>query len=182
MIRFNFFLMSILLGGIMMAACTGKAKHTDDEPVNILFIFSDDQRWDALGYAGNKIIQTPTLDSLAARGTYFDNAFVTTAICCVSRASVLTGQYARNSGVHDFFTPIKLETTYPRYLREGGYYTGFIGKWGTLELDTSYFMRAADLFDFWAGSMWPQFSKISNRAPGIPSAASTAYSRKPGVS
>jgi arylsulfatase A-like enzyme len=144
----------ILSGAIFLAGCTGKVRKPEkQEAVNILFIFTDDQRWDALGYAGNSIIQTPTLDSLAARGTYFDNAFVTTAICCVSRASVLTGQYARNSGVHDFFTPIELETTYPRYLRDGGYYTGFIGKWGTLELDTSYFMRASDLFDFWAGSM-----------------------------
>jgi len=120
---------------------------SSEEAPNILFIFTDDQRWDALGYAGNEIIQTPNLDALAAQGTYFDNAFVTTAICCVSRASVLTGQYARNSGVMDFFTPIELETTYARYLKEGGYYTGFIGKWGTLELDTGYFMKAADLFD-----------------------------------
>ncbi len=137
---------------ILSGSC--KREHASSvEAPNILFIFTDDQRWDALGYAGNEIIQTPNLDALAAQGTYFNNAFVTTAICCVSRASVLTGQYARNSGVMDFFTPIELETTYPRYLKEGGYYTGFIGKWGTLELDTGYFMKAADLFDFWAGSM-----------------------------
>ncbi|MCH7535888.1 MAG: sulfatase-like hydrolase/transferase, partial [Bacteroidetes bacterium] len=128
-------------------------KGNADNPPNILFILTDDQRWDALGYTGNKVIQTPNLDKLAAQGTYFENAFVTTAICCVSRASILTGQYARFSGVMDFFTPIQLETTYPRYLREGGYYTGFIGKWGTLEKDTNYFMEATDLFDFWAGSM-----------------------------
>jgi len=123
------------------------------EPVNILFIYTDDQRWDALGYAGNPVIQTPTLDALAAQGTYFDNAFVTTSICCVSRASALTGQYAHSHGVRDFFTTIDLETTYPYHLKNGGYYTGFIGKWGTKETDTSYFMKAADLFDFWAGSM-----------------------------
>lgn len=144
----------ILFGIILFAGCRQQGfKGQSKDPVNILFIFSDDQRWDALGYAGNEVIQTPNLDRLAAQGTYFENAFVTTAICCVSRASVLTGQYGRFSGVQDFFTPIELETTYPRYLRDGGYYTGFIGKWGTLELDTNYFMEAADLFDFWAGSM-----------------------------
>ncbi len=147
-------LLVILVVGLLITACAPKTSPDNSEkPVNILFVFTDDQRWDALGYAGNSIIQTPHLDELAAQGTYFDNAFVTTAICCVSRASVLTGQYAQNSGVQDFFTPIELETTYPRYLRDGGYYTGFIGKWGTLELDTGYYMRSADLFDFWAGSM-----------------------------
>jgi arylsulfatase A-like enzyme len=144
----------ILLAGMLSGSCRqqGVQEHLEG-PVNILFIFTDDQRWDALGYAGNEVIRTPNLDRLAARGTYFDNAFVTTSICCVSRASVLTGQYGRYSGVEDFFTPIRLETTYPRYLREAGYYTGFIGKWGTQERDTGYFMKAADLFDFWAGSM-----------------------------
>lgn len=143
-----------ILAGMIGASCRQQSgqKHPA-KPINILFIFTDDQRWDALGYAGNHVIQTPNLDRLAARGTYFENAFVTTAICCVSRASVLTGQYGRYSGVQDFFTPIRLETTYPRYLREAGYYTGFIGKWGTQERDTGYFMEAADLFDFWAGSM-----------------------------
>ena len=144
----------LLLALVLLPSCgQRKGNGLKEEPVNILFVFSDDQRWDALGYAGNDVIQTPNLDRLAAQGTYFDNAFVTTSICCVSRASVLTGQYGRSSGVQDFFTPIKLETTYPRYLRDAGYYTGFIGKWGTLETDTSYFMEAAWLFDFWAGSM-----------------------------
>lgn len=135
------------------AGCQNRADIESKDPVNILFLFTDDQRWDALGYAGNPIVQTPNLDGLAKQGTYFENAFVTTAICCVSRASVLTGQYARFSGVQDFFTPIRLETTYPHYLKEAGYYTGFIGKWGTQEKDTSYFMEASDLFDFWAGCM-----------------------------
>ena len=135
------------------AGCQNRAGNESKDPVNILFLFTDDQRWDALGYAGNPVIRTPNLDNLAKQGMYFQNAFVTTAICCVSRASILTGQYARFSGVQDFFTPIRLETTYPHYLREAGYYTGFIGKWGTLENDTSYFMQAADLFDFWAGCM-----------------------------
>jgi arylsulfatase A-like enzyme len=147
------FLIIDLLAAVFPACCQDRAGNRSEDPVNILFLFTDDQRWDALGYAGNQVVRTPNLDSLAAQGTYFENAFVTTAISCVSRASVLTGQYARFNGVQDFFTPIRLETTYPHYLREAGYYTGFIGKWGTKETDTSYFMQAADLFDFWAGSM-----------------------------
>lgn len=47
---------------------------------NIIFILTDDQRWDALGYAGNEVIQTPEMDKLAREGIYFKNAFVTTPI------------------------------------------------------------------------------------------------------
>ncbi len=142
-----------LISGLFSTGCNKRAHNPESNQVNILFILTDDQRWDALGYAGNTVIKTPNLDNLAKQGLYFHNAFVTTAICCASRASILTGQYARSSGVEDFFTPIRLETTYPRYLRDAGYYTGFIGKWGTQENDTGYFMQATDLFDFWAGCM-----------------------------
>src|SRR5690606_29011762 len=50
-------------------------------PPNIIFILTDDQRWDALGYAGNEVIHTPEMDELAREGVYFKNAFVTTPIC-----------------------------------------------------------------------------------------------------
>jgi arylsulfatase A-like enzyme len=147
-------LLLIDLLAVVLPACDhNRTGNRSKEPVNILFILTDDQRWDALGYTGNQVVQTPNLDSLAGKGTYFENAFVTTSISCVSRASILTGQYGHFSGVQDFFTAIRLETTYPYYLREAGYYTGFIGKWGTRETDTSYFMKASDLFNFWAGSM-----------------------------
>lgn len=71
---------------------------------NVIFILTDDQRWDALGYAGNPIIQTPEMDRLAAEGTYFENAFVTTPICAASRASILTGRPAspRSCGIAVF--------------------------------------------------------------------------------
>ena len=65
---------------------------------NIIFILTDDQRWDALGFAGNEIIQTPEMDRLAEEGVYFENAFVTTPICAASRASLLTGLYERTHG------------------------------------------------------------------------------------
>src|SRR5260370_7987601 len=62
---------------------------------NILFLLTDDQRWDALGCAGNAIIQTPNMDALARDGVRFPNMFVTTAICAASRASILTGLHNR---------------------------------------------------------------------------------------
>jgi arylsulfatase A-like enzyme len=102
-------------------------------PPNILVLVTDDQRWDAMGCAGNEIIQTPNMDKLAEGGTRFKNAFATTAICCVSRASLLTGMYGSTHGIRDFATPLPdalFAQSYPALMREAGYHTGFVGKWG----------------------------------------------------
>ena len=121
---------------------------------NLVILLADDMRWDAMSCAGNTVIRTPNIDRLAAGGTLFRNAFVTTSICSVSRASILTGQYARRHGIHDFATPIaELGATYPAILQQGGYWTGFVGKWGTADRDRDYFGRCATAFDFWAGDM-----------------------------
>lgn len=100
---------------------------------NIIFILTDDQRWDALGFAGNSIIQTPEMDRLAAEGTYYENAFVTTPICAASRASILTGMYERTHGYTFGQGDIKapyINQSYPVELRKAGYHTGFFGKFG----------------------------------------------------
>lgn len=100
---------------------------------NIIFILTDDQRWDALGFAGNPIIQTPEIDRLAAEGTFYENAFVTTPICAASRASILTGLYERTHGYTFGQGDIKepfMAQSYPVELRKAGYYIGFFGKFG----------------------------------------------------
>lgn len=100
---------------------------------NILFLLSDDQRADQLGCAGHPVLQTPNLDALAARGVRFENAFVTTAICAASRASILTGRHERTHGYTFGRPPISdlhAAESYPSVLRAAGYRTGFIGKWG----------------------------------------------------
>ncbi len=102
-------------------------------PPNILFLQTDNQRWDALGRSGNPIIQTPNVDRLAAGGAYFPNAFATTPICAASRASILTGLYRRRHGFTFHEPPLRTEFTdisYPRLLRDAGYHTGMIGKLG----------------------------------------------------
>ena len=100
---------------------------------NIIFILSDDQRHDFLGCAGHPVIQTPHLDDMAARGTHFRNAFVTTSICAASRATLLTGLLERTHQF-TFRTPplnaVWMNQSYPVLLREAGYRTGFIGKFG----------------------------------------------------
>lgn len=111
----------------------GFTSFAQQEKPNIIFILTDDQRWDALGHAGNTIIQTPEMDKLAEQGIYFENAFVTTPICAASRASVLTGLYERTHGYT--FGPDELQevyaaNSYPNQLRKAGYKTGFFGKFG----------------------------------------------------
>ena len=136
----------LLLAGRPVQAQQGAAQG-NGRP-NLIFLLTDDQRHDALSVAGNDVIETPHLDVLAEQGVRFRNAFVTTSICAVSRASILSGQYARRHGIHDFatsFAPDALAQTYPAVLRQAGYYTGFIGKFGVgSEMPDS-------LFDVWHG-------------------------------
>ena len=121
---------------------------------NVVFVLADDMRWDVMSCAGNSVLKTPALDRLATGGTRFQNAFVTTSICAVSRACILTGQHACRHGVNDFRTPLRsLDGVYPTVLRQNGYYTGFIGKWGINENDRAYYQRCAREYDFWAGDM-----------------------------
>ena len=104
-----------------------------DQRPNIIFILTDDQRFDALGYAGNELISTPEIDTLAKYGTYFENAMVTTPICAASRASILTGLYERTHSYNFQTGNIRssyMENSYPTILRENGYTTGFYGKYG----------------------------------------------------
>ena len=103
------------------------------EKPNIIFILTDDQRWDALGYSGNKIIQTPEMDQLAEAGAYFPNAFVTTPICSASRASIFSGLHERTHKYTFQTGPIRSEymgKSYPKLLKEAGYFNGFYGKFG----------------------------------------------------
>jgi len=110
-----------------------KSKANESEKPNIIFILTDDQRWDALRYAGNKIIQTPEMDKLAESGVYFRNGMVTTPICSASRASIFSGMHERTHKYTFQTGPIRSEfmaESYPKLLKEAGYYTGFFGKFG----------------------------------------------------
>ncbi|UZD23219.1 sulfatase [Algoriphagus halophytocola] len=103
------------------------------ERPNIIFILTDDQRFDALGYAGNPYAHTPEMDRLAQTGTYFETAMVTTPICAASRASLFTGLYERSHNFNFQTGNIRaeyMEESYPTLLKKNGYYTGFFGKYG----------------------------------------------------
>ena len=101
----------------------------DDRRRNIVFILTDDQRFDALGLL-NDYFRTPNLDRLAEAGVLFENAFVTTSLCSPSRASILSGQYAHAHQVLDNSTPMPRKIpTFPQGLQAAGYETAFVGKW-----------------------------------------------------
>src|SRR6476646_7176058 len=114
---------------------------------NIIFILTDDQRWDALGYAGNKYIHTPEMDKLAKEGVYFKNTFASTPICTATRASIISGLYERTHK-YNFQTPgIKdefMQHAYPLELKKAGYYTGFFGKFG---VGYKHLDRLYDVYD-----------------------------------
>ncbi|RYZ87145.1 MAG: acetylglucosamine-6-sulfatase, partial [Proteobacteria bacterium] len=101
------------------------------KPRNVIFILSDDHRFDFMGFTGKVPgLQTPNIDKLANEGAHFLNAFVTTALCSPSRASILTGQYAHTHTVVDNEAPSPANLLFfPQYLQKEGYKTGFFGKW-----------------------------------------------------
>ncbi|MCA9015406.1 MAG: sulfatase, partial [Planctomycetaceae bacterium] len=103
-----------------------------DERPNIVFFFADDQTSSTIGCYGNQVVQTPNIDALAARGTRFDNAYVSQAICWVSRTTILTGLTGRSYGTSanpELARPDAVETLYSDILRQNGYRTGYFGKW-----------------------------------------------------
>ena len=99
---------------------------------DVVFILLDDLRWDGLSFKGHPYVTTPHIDALRSRGASMRNAFVTTSICCPSRATFLTGVYASQHGVIDNETSeYNPEITPPltKHLQAAGYKTAMIGKW-----------------------------------------------------
>ncbi|MHA2610720.1 MAG: sulfatase family protein [bacterium JZ-2024 1] len=125
--------MLFLTGGLDLKVVQGEpGKPGAKRKPNILFILTDDQRWDTLGVYGNRSIKTQNLDGLAREGALFLNGFVAAPLCCPSRATFLTGLYPHQTGI---VSNEKGRTTIPEgvktvadYLNEAGYITGFVGK------------------------------------------------------
>lgn len=101
------------------------------KPTNVIFVLADDHRYDFMGFTGKvPWLKTPSLDRMAKEGAYFSNAFVTTALCSPSRASILTGLYSHQHKVVDNQSPEPEGLVFfPQYLQKAGYQTGFFGKW-----------------------------------------------------
>ena len=116
-------------------------------PRNVIFILSDDHRYDFMGFTGKvPELRTPNMDRLALEGAHCVNAFVSTALCSPSRASILTGQYAHTHTIVDNQAPMPADLKFfPQYLQQNGYTTAFIGKWHMGDEDD----RPQKGFDHW---------------------------------
>ncbi|WP_428656654.1 sulfatase family protein [Runella sp.] len=116
---------------IILLSILSQTAFAQQKPKNVIFILADDHRYDAMGFMGKfSGLQTPNLDKMAAKGAHIQNAFVSTALCSPSRASILSGQYAHTHQVVDNFAPLPPTTKFfPSYLQRAGYKTAFLGKW-----------------------------------------------------
>ncbi len=138
------------------------------ERPNIIFLMTDDQRWDNMGCYGRPEFNTPNIDRLAQQGIVFDKAFYAVSICMPSRVTMMTGRYNSNHRVGfvapDNYTLAQADfaESYPAMLKNAGYRTGFIGKVGftvtkeamrpSTPKEHYYKENMGHVFDFFAGS------------------------------
>ena len=160
-----YFLLFTMVVSVCLS-CRNRAT-INDSPVNIIFLMADDQRADAFGFMGNEHVMTPHLDTLAREGIVFENAYHVSPICMPSRTSVMTGQYLGTHGsgfdrpTNYILTEEEFQRSYPVLLRDAGYFTGFIGKFGFAVADSSKVKNKnyqnqskympAQQFDVWNG-------------------------------
>ncbi len=119
---------------------------------NLVFVFADQWRAEATGYAGNKDVRTPNLDRLAAESINFKNAVSCCPVCSPYRASLLTGQYPLTHGV--FLNDVRLKddaVSIAEVYQRAGYKTGYIGKWHLDGNQRSAFIprERRQGFEFW---------------------------------
>ncbi len=121
-----------LLALLLCAWMAGASAAETSRPRNVIFMLSDDHRYDFIGChpQAPKFLETPHLDRLAREGSHCVNAFVSTSLCSPSRASILTGQYMHHHRVVDNQRPVPAGTVFfPQYLQDADFATAFVGKW-----------------------------------------------------
>ncbi|MEZ2347042.1 sulfatase [Terriglobus sp. RCC_193] len=99
---------------------------------NLIFLYTEGQRWDCLSSAGHPLLKTPNMDRIAHEGVKFENAFCTNALCAPARASAMTGMWSRSTGALDnktVHTPFPSDIpVFTDYLLQEGYETCIVGK------------------------------------------------------
>ena len=167
MVRIHMILVAALLAVTVTARATEKHPSLENrisrrlsERPNIIFLLTDDQRDNTFGAMGHPIIKTPNLDRLLRQSVRFSNTYIAEPTCSPSRIAFLTGVHERVNGI-GFTSSYQLtesqwQQTYPALLRQAGYFTGFVGKFGV-----EYYTFKEDVakkFDFWhAHDGWTRF-------------------------
>ncbi len=132
----SLFILHLFVAIFFLQACSSSAGPKDGPPPNIIFILADDLSYRDLGYLGQKAFSTPSIDRLAANGLRFSQAYAGSSLCAPSRASLMTGMHMGHSRVRNNLSvrgQDHLEdedVTVAEALKNAGYATGFIGKWG----------------------------------------------------
>ncbi len=131
-------LVTLFFFSITSASCTQNRQADEKQLPNLLFIMTDQQRFDAMSYAGNTVLETPNMDRLAREGVFFRNAYTQCAVCTPARAAMLTGRTVANTKVisnslayepeESGIMPMK---TYDELLADIGYECEYYGKWHT---------------------------------------------------
>jgi arylsulfatase A-like enzyme len=123
--RFAYLLTLALTLIQLVVSVTGAEKRP-----NVVFVLTDDQRWDTISLNERSQVKTQNIDRLGKEGVYFRNSFCTTSLCSPSRASILSGLYAHSHGVLNNFTEYPNDLpSFPRALQKDGYTTAYIGKY-----------------------------------------------------
>ena len=115
------------ISGLLGAVGCDSGHSRSERPLNVLFLFPDQMRAQAMGCMGNPDVKTPNLDRLADEGVLFRNHFANSPVCCPARAIILTGKYAHTNGM--IANDLRLresETSVAESFAEAGYRTGFV--------------------------------------------------------
>lgn len=117
-----------MVAAVDLHTLSKRVRSMPDRP-NILFILTDQQRYDTLACYGNNWLQAPTLNALADESFVFDAAYVTQPVCTPARASILTGLYPQSTGLHQNNIPLPEDVPVIAEMAPPDYYCAYFGKW-----------------------------------------------------
>ncbi|MEM9017578.1 MAG: sulfatase-like hydrolase/transferase [Verrucomicrobiota bacterium] len=158
---------NLLVAALLFCLAPPVATKAEERP-NLIFLLTDDQRDNTFGAMGHSFVKTPHVDELLSKSVRFRNTYIAEPVCSPSRVSYFTGVHEKVHGV-GFTSSYQLtesqwEGTYAARLREAGYHTGFVGKFG-LEYYT-FKGNAAEKFDYWWGhDGWTRFEPKKTKSP-----------------
>ena len=173
-------LLTVLTTVYLIAACTlqtDEVKVGNEEPPNIVLILADDLGYGDLSCYGQQILKTPHIDQMASRGMRFLNHYTGSTVCAPSRASLLTGLHTGHVSVRGNYEGqlLKEKFTIATLLKDDGYKTGMIGKWGVGHpppLDDPMkngFDHAYGYINMWhAHNFYPEFLYLNGQVDSIP--------------